>query len=163
MQPLAGEIRRQRFRRGSASMRRTCFSSTTGSLKLALRGEGDQLLVRRAAPQEIREPRGQFQIADAIVRPGRDAGGRALEAEHKFGTGDHRLQRRADAGLEIASVAARLIEAQQVFEIVVVTGRRYACRARRGDNLLGAGNFVGGRRGTAGEDLAAAGRLGNPG
>ena len=50
-------------------------------VELAPRREIEQLIVRNAAPQEEGEARRQVQIADAIRRAGRDAGGITLDAE----------------------------------------------------------------------------------
>ena len=49
----------------SASIRRTCCSSTAGSLSFPRR-QADQRVVGTAAPQEERQPRRQLQIADAV-------------------------------------------------------------------------------------------------
>ena len=45
--------------RGSASMRLTCCSSTAGSCSLPSLGDVQQLVVRKAAPQEERQARSQ--------------------------------------------------------------------------------------------------------
>ena len=57
----------------SASIRRTCRSSTAGSCSLSGNRHVQQLVVRNAAPQEERQPRRQLEVADAIrrVRRGR--------------------------------------------------------------------------------------------
>ena len=49
---------------GSASIRRTCFSSTAGSLSFPLRRHIQEFIVGNPAPQEERQTRCKFQIAD---------------------------------------------------------------------------------------------------
>ena len=63
------------------------------------------------------------------LRPGSDVGGHALEAEDEFGVGEDGLDGGADAGFEVALIAAGLIEIQQLFEIV--GGDRAAIRLAR--------------------------------
>ena len=70
--------------RGSASMRRTCCSSTAGVVQLALLGQRQQLVVRNAAPEEERQPRRELEIADAVGAARRDAGRLALDAEEEL-------------------------------------------------------------------------------
>ena len=60
---------------GSASMRRTCCSSTPGVLELALRRDVEQLVVGNAAPEKERQARRQLEVADAV-----DASRRAASA-----------------------------------------------------------------------------------
>ena len=55
----------QRSARGSASIRRTCCSSTAGSRQLSLPASIQQLIVGNAAPQKERQPRREFDIARA--------------------------------------------------------------------------------------------------
>ena len=100
LQPLAGEVRDQRARRArSASMRRTCRSSTAGCRSWPRRGDVDQLVVGDAAPQEEREARGELEIVDG--RGGRaGAGGVLLGAEDELGAGQDGAERALDAAVE---------------------------------------------------------------
>ncbi len=68
--------------RGSASMRRACFSSTPGAVSLPLLASAEQLLVGRSAPEEEREARGEVEVGDA----GRALGRRRPAARAPSGT-----------------------------------------------------------------------------
>ena len=69
--------------RGSASMRRTCFSSTAGFLSVDRAAALNELLVGDRAPQEERQPRREIDIADPI----RLAGSALSPAAARPGTG----------------------------------------------------------------------------
>ena len=145
--------------RGSATMRRTCCSSTPGSAKLPLRGQADQLVVRTAAPQEERQARCQFQVADAIGLAGLDVGRTIFGAEHKFRMREDELEPALDAVLEIARIPAGLIETQQRLGIRIGNGPAISLPRECRENLSRAGQLICGARGLADEDLAAAGRV----
>ena len=91
--------------RGSASMRRTCCSSTAGSFSFPCAASDQQRLVRNAAPQEERQARSQRQIAELVhrVRPSRLAW-IFLEAEQELGTRENQLQCGFDPGVESSSL-----------------------------------------------------------
>ena len=67
VQPLLAEVldERRRLSDPSASAA-TCARRTAGSCSCFSRGQPEQLLVRHAAPEEIREPRGQLVVADLV-------------------------------------------------------------------------------------------------
>ena len=88
--------------RGSASIRRTCRSSVAGSCSAPRRRDGDQLLVRNAAPEEERQPRRQLEVADAERRAGRDAAGSRSKRNRNCGSTSTRATRPLDARLERA-------------------------------------------------------------
>ena len=84
----------------------------------------EQLVVRNAAPQEERQARGEFQVADAIGGIRRDAGRILLDAEQELRTHQHRAQRHLDAGVETALRPGVFVELQRNLQIASVTGRR---------------------------------------
>ena len=121
--------------RRSASMRRTCRSSTSGCDSRARDRHVQQLVVGNAAPQEERQARGQLHVADAIRRLRRRARRVALDAEQELGAREHRAQRHLDAGVEVRALArASLVEAHRRLD--VGGGHRPAERAagERGDD-----------------------------
>ena len=52
--------------------------------QLVLRGHVDELVVRQAAPEEERQPRGEFQIAQAVHRAARGGGRLAFDAQQEL-------------------------------------------------------------------------------
>ena len=82
---------------GSASMRRTCCSSTAGFCSLPCAASAEQLVVGNAAPEEERQPRRQLEIAEAIGGARRHAGRVALDAEQELRAGEDAAQRQLDA------------------------------------------------------------------
>ena len=104
--------------RGSASMRRTCCSSTAGVFELSRDRRVQQFVVRNAAPQEERQARRQFQIADAISRVRRDA--RRDPAPRGTGTPDSPAPRADAISMPASKSALRaclLIELQRHLQI----------------------------------------------
>ena len=75
VQPLASEISRSAPPTpGSATSRRTCFSSIAGSRSRPA-PQGQELVVRHAAPEEERQPRCQSKVIDAIGPPAETVAG----------------------------------------------------------------------------------------
>ncbi len=92
--------RRAPSARGSAIMRRTCASSTFGVLQSSARRGVEQLVVRDAAPEEERQPRGELEIGQPVRGTSGDARGIALGAEEEVGIDQNPLERELDAGIE---------------------------------------------------------------
>ena len=63
-----------------------------GLAELARARDVEQLVVGDAAPQEERQPRRQLEVADAVRRLRRDAGGILLDAEQELRTHQHGAQ-----------------------------------------------------------------------
>ena len=95
--------------------RRACAApaarAPSGLLQPSLAGHVDQLVVRNAAPQEERQARGQFQVADAIGSPGGEIGRFLFGAHEKLRARQQPPKRQLDAVLERAGAAALLVEA----------------------------------------------------
>ena len=94
-------------------MRRICCSSTPVFRSLPCAASANQLVVRAAAPQKERQPRGQLQIADAISLARLDIGRTIFGAEHKLRMRQDELQPALDAVLEVARIPAGLIHVHQ--------------------------------------------------
>ena len=151
--------------RSSASIRRTCRSSTAGSCSFPRCGHVEQLVVRNAAPQEERQPRRQLEIADAIRRVRRDA--RPDPARRGTGTAgltSTRRQRHLDARVEVAVRARLPIERERALQIGV--GHRPPIgpphQRRRESVLRGRVFLVPALAGLRHEDPAAARRVAGP-
>ena len=93
---------------GSASMRRTCAVQHRRILQLALARQPEQLVIGNAAPQEERQPRSQFEVADAIAAAGGTSGRIALDAEQKLRAGQNPLQRQSRCRLRSRRRAFRI-------------------------------------------------------
>jgi hypothetical protein len=79
-------------------MRRVCFSSVAGTDSAPLAGEREQLLIRRRAPQEERQPRREIDVRDAVGRAlGFASSGSFSIRKMKYGAGENRLDRAANA------------------------------------------------------------------
>ena len=84
-------------------MRRACCSSPAGVASAPRDAAGDQLVVGPAAPEEERQPRREVETVERDTPvPARTVRRRLLEAEDEVRAREHRLQRRADAGFEVA-------------------------------------------------------------
>ena len=90
--------------------------------KLALHGGVVELIVGDGAPQEERQTRGEFEIAHAIGGVGSGIGGVGFHAEDELGAGDDAAHGHFDALIEVAFVAAALVEAEHFFHVVIVHG-----------------------------------------
>ncbi len=105
-------------------MRRTCALEHVGLVQLAGFGQAQQFVVGNAAPQEKRQPRSQFEIANPIGLARFDALRIALHAEQELRADQHRRQRHLDAGFKaLRRVDGLAIELQRPLEV----------RARRRD------------------------------
>ena len=66
VEPLAGEVRHQRFGARIVEHAPHLLLEHRRVLQPALLGQVEQLLVRNAAPQEERQPRRELDVADAV-------------------------------------------------------------------------------------------------
>jgi hypothetical protein len=89
--------------RRSASILRACFSSSPGLTQLAPNGCVEQLIVRDAAPQEKRQSRRQFEIADPVDAARRYCLRVAFHAEQELRIGEHGGERPGDSGVKSPS------------------------------------------------------------
>ena len=108
------------FARGSASMRRTCCSSTLGSLSLPCSASVEQFVVGNAAPQEERQARREFETVQLV-----DAAGlrvRRAAARRDTGTSRSTASRPVAFSMppsNVAGLAAFAVELHQRREILV--------------------------------------------
>ena len=145
--------------RGSASIRRTCCSSTSGLLSSPAICQVEQLVVRDAAPEEERQAGRELEIADAIGRPGRDAGRVLFDAEQELRVHQHGAQGHLDPRVEVSLRARLPVELHRLLEVRV--GDRPPIRPahQRGEDAPGTGFLLARPRRLADEDPAAAGRV----
>src|SRR5437773_1887594 len=118
-------------------------------LKFPLRRQPEKFVVGNAAPQEKRESRRQFQIADAVFGSGGDTTRIALNAEKKLWRNQEPLKRHLDAGFKVSFRPAVSINIYERINILIRNGpavrstrevREYLSRA--GFLLIGAGWFA---------------------
>ena len=156
MQPLAREILRHGVRARVGQHPPGLFFKDRGFVEAVAGRQIDQRVIRNAAPEEKRQPRGEFDIADsstvAVPRLG-------LGTEHERRTCQQAPQRQLNAGFKRALLAAFFIERKQKVQI----GRRHRPPVRtlreRGENPPGAGLFLPWVVGPANEDALAAWRV----
>ena len=148
--------------RASASIRRTCCSSTSGLLSVAARGQVEQLVVRDAAPQEERQARRELEVADAIGRPRRDAGRVLFDAEQELRIHQHRAQGHLDPRVEVSLRTPLPIERHRLFQVGVGDRPAIGPADQRGQDPSGAVFFVIRSRRLADKNPAAAGRVAVP-
>ena len=103
--------------RGSASIRRTCRSSTAGSRSSPRSAAVEQRIVRDAAPEEERQPRGQRPDPTARRRSGRQSGGLGFEPEDERRAAQHEPQRELDAAFKVAVPLLVVVEREQPIEL----------------------------------------------
>ena len=158
-QPLRGEMRGEALGARVGQHAPDLLLEHGWRAQLPVARQLDERVVGARAPQEIREPRRQFQVVDRVMLAGREAVGHALEAEDELGTRDRGLHHRTDAGLERAFLAAQGVELHQHRD-VVVGGRPAERAARQGrDDAPGAGRFLRRVVGLARQDPCAARRV----
>ena len=94
--------------------------------------QGKQLVVGHAAPEEVRQPRGQFVLVDRVARPGLGARRVQLDAEQEVGPDQHPFEGQPDAVLEaITLLLGLIVELEDTFDFLGPTGRRNALLANR--------------------------------
>ena len=86
-EPLRGESRRERLRTRISEQSLYLVFEHVGIGEPLGFSEVNQLLVRREAPQEERQPGREIDIADSVVLPDLDPPWSFLESEHEVGTG----------------------------------------------------------------------------
>ena len=93
LEPLPRKVVHQARALGRSSMRRTWFSRFPSLCSSRLAGLLKQFVVRHAAPQEIRKPRGQLELTDSrCVPPAVVWRGVHLDPEQEMGRDKDRLQ-----------------------------------------------------------------------
>ena len=106
--------------------------------QLAPGRQGEQLVVGHAAPEEVRQPRGQLVLADLVARPGRDAGRVELDAEQEVGPDQHAFESDADAVLEpLAFLLGPVVELQEAFDFLGPDRAAEGPAGEPGDDLAG--------------------------
>ena len=92
-------------------MRRTSFSSVCGLLSSVF-GQRQQVIVGDAAPQEERQARGQFEIAEAIRRPA-FVGRIAKHAQQEIRIDQHAFERELNPVVETSAILPAVVEELQ--------------------------------------------------
>ncbi len=105
------------MKRASAIIRRTWRSRTAGFTQTPLLRQAQQLLVRDAVPQEERQSRCELEVADAIWRVCRDAGGIGFDAQQELRADEQTLQRLIDPFVEAARADAVAVERHQRLDV----------------------------------------------
>ena len=160
MQPLAGEVLDER---GAACVRQHPPHLGAQHRRLAqaaLGGQRQQFLVGNRAPQEERQPRRQFEIADGPRLSGREAGGVVLDAEDERRAREQAAQRQLDAGVERSLLPAFLEEGEQPRAVRRRHRTPIGAPRQRGKDLRGALRFRRGGLGPRGRHAKMRRRLG---
>ena len=125
MEPLLGEVVHQRFRSAVGQHAADFALQHVGIVQLTPRRDGEQLIVRAAAPEEVREPRRQYRDRRrGSSIPAATLAGVSLEPEYELRIRDDCLHGHADSALEAAFLAAFLVVVDQ--EVRVGVGHRPA-------------------------------------
>ena len=159
IEQLLGEVRDQRVRPRVGEHAPHLLLEHASAAQPPLRRDGDQLVVRNAAPQEERQPRRELEIGDA-VRPARRERSPA-RARRARGTAGSRAGGAAPSSIpssKVAALAAFVVEGHQRRR-----SRRASADADRRGARASSGSVARTARflaptlgGPAGEDLAAA-------
>ncbi len=116
-QPLSGEIRREIERAAIGEHPARLLLELSGLTQLASNGGVEQFIVRDAAPQEERQSRCQFEIADSVDTARRYFLWVAFHAEQELRVGEHSGQRHCDSQVEIAFGAPFAIEGHRLVNV----------------------------------------------
>ena len=162
-QPLAGESRRQRLGTLVGQHPAHLLLERHGVAQLPLRGGPRQLLVGHRAPQEERQPRREVEVGDAIRLPGAHRARHLLHAEQEPRAGQDGLHRQAHSRLEVALLAALIVERHQRREVLRADRGAISLGGEPAHDLLRAAALLGLGRRAAREHPPAAQRVGHAG
>ena len=136
MQPLPGEILDQRVRLRVGQHPPGLLREHGRRLQRALRRHPQELVVGNAAPEEERQARRQFEVAEPVDAAHRDVRGIAFHPEDEFRTGQNAAQREIDAAVERARfLAAARVEVQQDLHVVIGQIAAVGATRERRENL----------------------------
>ena len=119
----------------------------------------NQLVIRDAAPQEERQPRGEIEIGDAVRLTGRDARRFLLGTHEEIGTREQTTQRQLNPFVEGSIGAPLLVEVDQRADLRLRDGAAIRATCDAAENLASTDLFLRRGRWTTGEHLAAALRV----
>ncbi len=157
VQPLPREVLDERVRARVRDHPLDLLLEHRGVVQAPFGGELNQLLVRDAAPQEEREPRGQLEVADAVSRPCRDLRRLDLGPVDELRIGEDALHGGLDAVIEASAfVAAGSKERHHLVDVGVGGGAAEGLARQRGNDRARALALLAALRGIALEDLVAA-------
>ena len=111
-------------------------------MQLPLRGHLQQFIVRNAAPEEERDARRQFQIAQAIGGPRRNPRRIGHDTKQEVRADEQRAQRSFDADLEAAALPAFVVEPNQAVQIRRDDRPPIGAASQRRQDLPGARRFL---------------------
>src|SRR5580765_7952273 len=126
---------------------------------MSLRRDCDQLVVRNAAPQKKRQPRGKLEIRDAVGTARRDVGGFLLGAHQELRARQQTTKRELDAVFERPSMTAFVVEREQSLDIRGSGRTSIRAAGQRRQNRLGTSVFAGRGGRVARQHLSEASRL----
>ena len=118
-QPLPREIGRQVHRTSVRQHPSRLLLQLARLAQLAPNRHLQQFIIGDTTPQEERQARRQFQIADPINPTRRNFLWVALHPEQKLRVGEYRSQRHRNAGVEIAVRTTSLVEGQRRFHFLL--------------------------------------------
>ena len=113
-----------------------------GVAEFPLTGHRDQFFVRKAAPEEVGQPGGEFQIAYPVVVTRTDTSRGSLETEGKFGVRQDILHGHPDARLEVPVFAAIPVDLHEIVETLFAHRSPISLTSQPGDDLFGTGLFL---------------------
>src|SRR4029079_17695902 len=115
-----------------------------------------------AAPEEEREPRRQFEIAEVVHATRGKLLGFAFGTEHELRAGEYALQGHLDAAVEVTLLSARFEETHQALDVAIGALSTIGTTRQRRQDLPGTA-LLPTRRRFARQDPAAAGHVARPG
>ena len=153
VEQLAREVANERLRAGIGQHPARLPAEHVRFVQPALLGEGEELLVRPARPQEVRQARRQLEVGQHVGGGRPDVDRIAFDPEQEVGRDQHPLERVLHAGVEAAAAAAGAVEVHQRREVPGSDGTAVGAPRQRGQDLPRAGLLVRRRRarGPAGE------------
>ena len=100
--------------------------------------QGEQLVVGHAAPEKVRQPRGQLVLADLVARSGARPGGSSSTRKRKSGQTRTRFESDADTVLEpLAFLLGSIVELEQAFDFLGPDRAAEGPVGEPGDDLAG--------------------------
>ena len=162
IEPLSREVVHQGFGSRIGEHAPNLLFEHRRIVEFSLARDVDQFVVGNAAPQEKRQPGGQFQIANAIRLADRQVGRFSFDTHQKLRACQDPPNGDLNTVFKRGALASFLIEPHQTFKVFGSCGTPISAPRQRRNDLLCASLFLGGlgrARGAACKHLAHAARV----
>src|SRR5262245_46302076 len=118
MQPLSGEFGGKRFGSWIRKHPPHLLFEYQRVPEFPAGGDGQQRFVGSCVPEEVRQSRGEFKVADPESVAGLYPGRSFFKSKHEVETSEDCLQAKSDSGFKVSTLATFLEESHQAFHVI---------------------------------------------